>query len=51
MSTRIKHKIIFALIVITIILLIVLAAYVNYRDVAIEKNATIMADLIVYLGG
>jgi hypothetical protein len=34
--------------VITTILLIVWAGYVNYRDVAIEKNATIMADLILY---
>jgi hypothetical protein len=36
--------------VITIIILIVLAANVNYRDVADEKNATIIAVLIVYLG-
>jgi hypothetical protein len=44
----IKHKVIFALIVITIILLIVWAGYINYRDVAVEKNATIMADLVLY---
>jgi len=34
--------------VITIILLIVWAGYVNYRNVAIEKNATIMAELILH---
>jgi uncharacterized membrane protein YqjE len=43
-----KHKIIFALMVITTILLIVWAMYVNYRYVAEEKNATIMADLVLY---
>jgi hypothetical protein len=44
----IKHKVTFALIVITILLLIVWAGYINYRDVAVEKNATIMADLVLY---
>ncbi len=44
----IKHKVIFALIVITIILLIVWAGYINYRDVAVEKNATIITDLVLY---
>ena len=44
-----KHKVIFALIVITTVLLIVWAGYVNYRNVAVENNATIMADLITYL--
>lgn len=43
-----KHKIIFALMVITTVLLIVWAMYVNYRYVADEKNATIMTDLILY---
>jgi fumarate reductase subunit D len=43
-----KHKIIFALMVITTVLLIVWAMYVNYRYVAEEKNATIMADLVLY---
>lgn len=32
--------------VITAVLLIVWAAYVNYREVALERNATIMADLV-----
>jgi hypothetical protein len=32
--------------VITAVLLIVWAGYVNYRDVALERNATIMADLV-----
>ena len=45
----IRHKVIFALMVVTIILLIIWAGYLNYRDVAVEKNATIMADLIIYL--
>ena len=40
-----KPKIIFTLMVITTVLLIVWAMYVNYRYVAEEKNATIMADL------
>lgn len=44
----IKHKVTFALMVITILLLIVWAGYINYRDVAVEKNATIMADLVLY---
>jgi hypothetical protein len=44
----IKHKVTFALIVITILLLIVWAGYINYRNVAVEKNATIMADLVLY---
>lgn len=44
----IKHKVTFALIVITILLLIVWAGYINYRDVAVEKNATIMTDLVLY---
>ena len=43
-----KHKIIFALMVITTVLLIVWAMYVNYRYVADEKNATILVDLILY---
>lgn len=43
-----KHKIIFALMVITTVLLIIWAMYVNYRYVAEEKNATIMADVILY---
>jgi uncharacterized membrane protein YqjE len=43
-----KHKIICALMVITTVLLIVWAMYVNYRYVAEEKNATIMADLVLY---
>jgi hypothetical protein len=34
--------------VITTVLLIVWAGYVNYRDVAVKKNATIMADLVLY---
>jgi hypothetical protein len=42
----IKHKITFALIVITILILIVWAGYINYRDVTVKKNATIMADLL-----
>lgn len=33
---------------ITTVLLIVWAGYINYRDVAVEKNATIMADLVFY---
>jgi hypothetical protein len=49
MGRRTKHKVIFALIVITTVLLIVWAGYVNYRNVAVENNATIMADLITYL--
>lgn len=49
MDRRTKHKVIFALIVITTVLLIVWAGYVNYRNVAVENNATIMADLITYL--
>lgn len=49
MGRRTKHKVIFALIVITTVLLIVWAGYVNYRNVALENNATIMADLITYL--
>jgi hypothetical protein len=44
----IKHKVTFALIVITILLLIVWAGYINYRDVAVDKNATIMADFVLY---
>jgi hypothetical protein len=36
--------------VITTILLIIWAGYVNYRDVAVERSATIMADLIGILG-
>jgi hypothetical protein len=44
----IKHKVTFALIVITILLLIIWAGYINYSDVAVEKNATIMADLMLY---
>jgi hypothetical protein len=47
-SRSTKHKVIFVLIVITTVLLIVWAGYINYRDVAIEKNATIMADLVFY---
>lgn len=43
------HKIIFVLMVIATIPLILWAAYLNYVYVAIEKNATILADLIVYL--
>lgn len=43
-----KPKIIFTLMVITTVLLIVWAMYVNYRYVAEEKNATIMADLVLY---
>ena len=43
-----KHKVIFALIVITTVLLIVWAGYINYKDVAVERNATIMADLLLY---
>ena len=50
MGRRIKHKVIFALIVITTVLLIVWAGYVNYRNVAVENNATLMADLNTYLG-
>ena len=50
MGRRTKHKVIFALIVFTTVLLIVWAGYVNYRNVAVENNATIMADLITYLG-
>jgi hypothetical protein len=46
MGRRTKHKVIFALIVITTVLLIVWAGYVNYKNVAVENNATIMADLI-----
>lgn len=49
MGRRTKHKVIFALIVIITVLLIVWAGYVNYRNVAVENNATIMADLITYL--
>ena len=49
MGRRMKHKVIFALIVIITVLLIVWAGYVNYRNVAVENNATIMADL-TYLG-
>ena len=44
-----KHKVIFALMVITIVLLIVWAGYVNYRDVAVQRNATIVADLVCIL--
>jgi hypothetical protein len=43
------HKIIFALMAIATILLIVWAGYLNYMHLALEKNATIMADFIVYL--
>lgn len=50
MGRRTKHKVIFALIVIITVLLIVWAGYVNYRNVAVENNATLMADLITYLG-
>ena len=50
MGRRTKHKVIFALIVIITVLLIVWAGYVNYRNVAVENNATLMADLISYLG-
>jgi hypothetical protein len=50
MSTSTKHKIIFALMMITAVVLIVLTGYVNYKEVAEEKNATIMADLIGYIG-
>jgi hypothetical protein len=50
MGGRTKHKVIFALIVITTVLLIVWAGYVNYRNVAVENNATLMADLNTYLG-
>ena len=50
MARRTKHKVIFALIVITIVLLIVWAGYVNYRNVAVENNAKLMADLNTYLG-
>ena len=50
MGSRTKHKVIFALIMITTVLLIVWAGYVNYMNVAVENNATIMADLITYLG-
>jgi hypothetical protein len=49
MGRRTKHKVIFALIVITTVLLIIWAGYVNYSNVAVENNATIMADLITYL--
>lgn len=49
MGRRTKHKVIFALIVVTTVLLIVWAGYVNYRNVAVENNATIIADLITYL--
>jgi hypothetical protein len=50
MGRRTKHKVIVALIMITTVLLIVWAGYVNYKNVAVENNATIMADLITYLG-
>jgi len=50
MGRRTKQKVIFALIVITTVLLIVWAGYVNYRNVAVENNATLMADLNTYLG-
>ena len=50
MGRRTKHKVIFALKMITTVLLIVWAGYVNYMNVAVENNATIMADLITYLG-
>ena len=50
MDRRTKHKVIFALIVITTVLLIVWAGYVNYRNVAVENNATLMADLNTYHG-
>ena len=50
MGRRTKHKVIFALIMITTVLLIVWAGYVNYMNVAVENNATIMADLNTYLG-
>jgi hypothetical protein len=46
MGRRTKHKVIVALIMITTVLLIVWAGYVNYKNVAVENNATIMADLI-----
>ena len=45
-----KHKVIFALIVITTVLLIIWAGYVNYSDVAVKRNVTIMADLVGGLG-
>jgi hypothetical protein len=44
LSTNPEHKLIFALMVIIIVLLIVLAGYLNYKNVAQEENATIMAD-------
>ena len=50
MGRRTKHKVIFALIVITTVLLIVWAGYVNYTNVGVENNATLMADLNTYLG-
>lgn len=50
MGRRTKHNVIFALIIITTVLLIVWAGYVNYRKVAVENNATLMVDLITYLG-
>lgn len=50
MGRRTKDKVIFALIVITTVLLIVWVGFVNYRNVPVENNATIMADLTTYLG-
>ena len=44
-----RYKVIFALIVITTVLLIVSAECINYMDVAVEKNITIMAGFVLYV--